>query len=78
MPDGYGRILVRDVNLSEGQAGRLVKRILDVNAYRVMALLGLAPARQAAITLSDAEQRLADVAARMTAGNDQLAATPRR
>ena len=75
-PDGYGRILVRDVNLSEGQAGRLVKRILDVNAYRVMALLGLAPARQAAITLSDAEQRLADVAARMTAGNDQLAATP--
>ena len=74
--DGYGRILVRDVDLSDGQAGRLVKRILDVNAYRVMALLGLAPARQAAVTLSDAEQRLADVAARMTAGNNQVAATP--
>jgi uncharacterized membrane-anchored protein len=73
--DGYGRILVRDLNLSEAQAGRLVKRILDVNAYRVMALLGLPPARQAAITLTDAEQRLADVAARMTAGNDRLDAT---
>ncbi|MGB5735724.1 MAG: DUF3422 domain-containing protein [Thiohalocapsa sp.] len=73
--DGYGRILVRDVDLSDGQAGRLVKRVLDVNAYRVMALLGLEPARQAAITLTDAEQRLADVAVRMAAGNDQLATT---
>jgi uncharacterized membrane-anchored protein len=71
-PDGYGRILVRDVSLSDGQAGRLVKRILDVNAYRVMALLGLEPARQAAITLTDAEQRLADVAVRMAASNEQL------
>jgi uncharacterized membrane-anchored protein len=70
--DGFDRILVRDRCLSNAQAGRLVKRILDVNAYRAMALLGLPAARKAAATLSDAEKRLADVAKRMTAGNDHL------
>ncbi|MGB5830744.1 MAG: DUF3422 domain-containing protein [Thiohalocapsa sp.] len=73
-PDGFGRILVRDVDLSAGQAGRLVKRILDVNAYRAMSLLGLPLAREAAAPLTDAENRLADVARRMTAGNNQLPA----
>jgi uncharacterized membrane-anchored protein len=65
--DGYGHILLRDVSLSDGQAGRLVKRILEVNTYRAMALLGLPPAREASLLLSDAEQRLAGVASRMTA-----------
>ncbi|MGD8206869.1 MAG: DUF3422 domain-containing protein [Thiohalocapsa sp.] len=76
-PDGFGHILVRDVNLTDGQAGRLVKRILDVNAYRAMALLGLPLAREAGVKLNDAEQRLADVAARMTAGNGPLGDRPR-
>jgi uncharacterized membrane-anchored protein len=67
-PDGYGHILLRDVNLSDGQAGRLVKRVLEINAYRAMALLGLPAARQAGSLLSDAEVRLADVAARMNGG----------
>ena len=70
--DGFGRILVRDLSLSGAQAGRLIKRMLDVNAYRAMALLGLPAARKAAITLTKAEQRLADVARRMAAGNEQL------
>jgi uncharacterized membrane-anchored protein len=68
-PDGYGRILVRDVDLSDGQAGRLVKRILDINAYRAMALLGLPLARQASRILTRAERRLADVAVRMRVGD---------
>jgi len=67
--DGYGRILLRDVNLSDGQAGRLVKRILEVNTYRAMALLGLPAAREASLLLSDAERRLAGVAGRMAAAN---------
>jgi uncharacterized membrane-anchored protein len=71
--DGYGHILLRDVSLSDGQAGRLVKRILEVNTYRAMALLGLPAAREASLLLSDAEQRLAGVASRL-AGLDAAAA----
>jgi uncharacterized membrane-anchored protein len=71
--DGYGHILLRDVSLSEGQAGRLVKRVLEINAYRAMALLGLPAARDAAPLLTDAEQRLAGVAARMAAAQGPVA-----
>lgn len=70
--DGYNRILLHDLDLSARQTGRLVKRALDINAYRAMALLGLQPARRASVVLSDAEQRLADVAARMAQGNERL------
>ncbi|WP_462320807.1 DUF3422 family protein [Halochromatium sp.] len=66
--DGFGHILLRDVSLSDGQAGRLIKRVLEINAYRAMALLGLPAARQASQLLSEAEQRLAGVAARMVDG----------
>ncbi|NBC46776.1 MAG: DUF3422 family protein [Gammaproteobacteria bacterium] len=66
--DGYGHILLKDQSLSDGQAGRLIKRILEINDYRAMALLGLPAAREAAVLLSEAERRLAGVAARMTDG----------
>ncbi len=73
--DGFGHILLRDVCLSDGQAGRLVKRVLEINAYRAMALLGLPAARQASLLLSEAEQRLAGVASRMVDGNLEAAAS---
>jgi uncharacterized membrane-anchored protein len=66
--DGFGRILLRDCGLTDTQAGRLVKRVLDVNTYRAMALLGLPAARSAAGILSDAERRLAELAGRMGRG----------
>ncbi|AGA89877.1 uncharacterized membrane-anchored protein [Thioflavicoccus mobilis 8321] len=68
--DGYSRILLRDQGLSDGQAGRLARRILEVNAYRAMALLGLPLAREVNRTLSDADERLLAVAARI-ADNQQ-------
>jgi uncharacterized membrane-anchored protein len=43
--DGFGRVLVRDIGLSEGQIGRLVQRLLEIETYRLMALLALPPAR---------------------------------
>ncbi len=60
--DGHGHILVRDLSLSEAQAGRLVKRVLEINAYRAMALLGLPLARRATTLLSNADQRLTQAA----------------
>ncbi|MBK1700743.1 DUF3422 family protein [Thiococcus pfennigii] len=63
--DGCSRILLRDEGLSDGQAGRLARRILEVNAYRAMAFLGLPLAREVNGTLSDADRRLVAVAARI-------------
>jgi uncharacterized membrane-anchored protein len=66
--DSFGRILLRDRDLTDAQAGRLIKRVLDVNTYRAMTLLGLPVAREVASVLSQAEQRLSDVAARLGGG----------
>ncbi len=63
---GYSRILLRDDGLSPQQAGRLVKRVLEINAYRSMALLGLPVAREVTPTLNDADRRLAELAEQMT------------
>ncbi len=63
--DGYSRILLRDVGLSENQTGRLARRVLEINAYRAMALLGLPLAREVSATLSRADRRLVTVAGRL-------------
>jgi uncharacterized membrane-anchored protein len=39
--DGFGRILVRDIGLDHFEAGRLVQRLLEIETYRVMALIAL-------------------------------------
>ncbi len=65
-PDGCVRILVRDCSLSDHQAGRLIKRILDINCYRALAMIGYPLAWKVAPRLSDADRRLAMLAARMS------------
>ena len=65
-PDGLSRMLLRDQGLSDNQAGRLAKRLLEVSSYRAMALLGLPPARDASSRLSRADARLVAVAAEMS------------
>ena len=37
--DGFGRILVRDISLDHFEVGRLVQRLLEIETYRMMALL---------------------------------------
>jgi uncharacterized membrane-anchored protein len=64
--DGFSHILLRDCGLSENQAGRLAKRVLEINAYRAMALLGFPLAREVSAPLSDADRRLALVASRLS------------
>jgi uncharacterized membrane-anchored protein len=39
--DGFGRILVRDIGLDQFEAGRLVQRLLEIETYRMMALIAL-------------------------------------
>ncbi len=64
--DGFSRVLLRDCSLSENQAGRLAKRVLEIKTYRAMALLGFPLAREVSPVLSDADRRLAVVASRMS------------
>jgi uncharacterized membrane-anchored protein len=64
--DGYSWILLRECGLSDNQAGRLAKRVLEINAYRGMALLGFPLARAVSAPLSDADRRLAMVALRLS------------
>ncbi len=65
--DGFGRFVVLDTGLKGMQAGRLVQRLLEIETYRVMALLGLPVAQQAAPVLNDIEAELASVTRGMLA-----------
>ncbi|MQY51509.1 DUF3422 family protein [Rhodocyclus tenuis] len=57
--EGFTRFLVIDISLTERQAGRTVQRLVEIETYRIMALLGLPVAKQVGRWLPDAEKRLA-------------------
>ncbi|ROR32345.1 DUF3422 family protein [Inmirania thermothiophila] len=63
--DGFGRILVHDRGLRGRQAGRLVQRLLEIETYRMMALLALPLARTHGPALAELDGRLAEVTARL-------------
>ncbi len=65
--DGFARFVALDIGLKGQQAGRLVQRLLEIETYRVMALLGLPVAQQAAPVLNDIESELASVTKAMVA-----------
>lgn len=59
--DGFSRFLLLDVGLTPRQAGRTVQRLLDMETYRVMALLAFPVAKEVGRLLSQAEDELADL-----------------
>ncbi len=59
--DGYSRFLVIDVGFTPEQAGRVVQRLFEIEAYRMLALLGLPVARQRGAEVSAMERRLTSV-----------------
>jgi uncharacterized membrane-anchored protein len=63
--DGFSRFVVRDVGLHEQQAGRLIQRVLEIETYRMMALLGLPHAQAATPVLNVIEGELAALTAAM-------------
>jgi uncharacterized membrane-anchored protein len=63
-PTGFGRILVRNIGMTPGRLGRAVQRLLEVETYRMMALLGLPVAREVSDELGLLEKRLTSIAAR--------------
>jgi uncharacterized membrane-anchored protein len=59
--DGFGRIVLLDIDLREQQAGRLAQRLLEIETYRMMALLALPMARATSPRLSAAGAELAEI-----------------
>ena len=64
--DGFSRFIVRDVDFLDQQAGRIVQRLLEIETYRMMALLGLPHAQKAAPVLAAIENELVKLTAAMT------------
>jgi len=63
--DGFARWIVVAGELTPRRLGRLVQRLLEIETYRMMALLGLPVAREVGQALVSAERDLADVAQRI-------------
>lgn len=64
-PDGFSRMVLladRSEAISARRLGRLVQRLLEIDTYRMAALLGLPAARESSALLSQAERELAALA----------------
>ncbi|MDB5653696.1 MAG: hypothetical protein JWQ94_1309 [Tardiphaga sp.] len=69
-PSGFVRILVVDRGMSAGRAGALVQRVLEIETYRTLALLGLPEAQRLAPSVADGERRLVEVTETMQRAGD--------
>ncbi|MDE2304583.1 MAG: DUF3422 domain-containing protein [Gammaproteobacteria bacterium] len=59
--DGFSRFLLLDRSTSPRQAGRILQRVLEIDTYRMMALMSLPIARELGPFLSGCESELSQV-----------------
>ncbi len=60
--DGFSRMVLLAAGMTPRRLGRLVQRLLEIETYRMAALLGLPAARQVSAVLASAERDLAELA----------------
>lgn len=60
--DGFARFVVLDGGFTPRQAGRTLQRLFEIEAYRMMALLALPPARALQPRMAEIERSLAALA----------------
>lgn len=65
--DGFVRILVLDRALTPSRSGALTQRLLEIETYRTLALLGLPEAQRIAPSVRRTEEALVRIASTMTA-----------
>ncbi|HXH04348.1 MAG TPA: DUF3422 domain-containing protein [Candidatus Competibacteraceae bacterium] len=70
--DGFCRVLIRDISLTPRQAGRVLQRLIEIETYRMMALLALPLAREYGRQVTHADQTLADITQRMADADREL------
>ena len=71
--DGFTRIVVIDRGLGPARAGALTQRLIEIETYRTLALLGLPEAQRLAPKLGRIEAELARIAAALHAGTIESA-----
>ncbi len=71
--DGFARILVHDRGLRPRQAGRLVQRLLEIETYRMTALLAFPAAKRHSAGLAVIGERLTGITGRLTEIEDMAA-----
>lgn len=70
--DGFARMVLLAGGMTPRRLGRLVQQLLEIDTYRMAALLGLPAARDAAAVLASAERELASLAESIrAAGRDE-------
>lgn len=67
---GFGRFLVLNRSLSVTQLGRMVQRTIEVETYRMMALLGFPDARALTPVLAQMDNKLVALTNRLADNND--------
>ena len=60
--DGFSRMVLLVGTMTPRRLGRLVQQLLEIETYRMAALLGLPAAREASAVLASAERELAELA----------------
>ncbi|WP_439577475.1 DUF3422 family protein [Elioraea sp.] len=68
--DGFTRMLLYAHKLTPGRLGRMAQRLLEIETYRMAALLGLPPARTATPQLAAFERRLDAIVAATSASTE--------
>lgn len=63
--DEFSRMLIMDLKLGKRQGGRTAQRLLEIETYRIMALMGLPVAWRTAAMLRGAERELAEITSLM-------------
>lgn len=67
--DGFARMVLLSGGMTPRRLGRLVQQLLEIDSYRMMALLGLPVAREAFAALGSAERELAGLAGAIRAAS---------
>jgi uncharacterized membrane-anchored protein len=68
--DGFSRFYVIDRGMTPRQAGRMVQRLMEIDTYRVMALLALPIAHQLGPFLNQSERELAQITAALSTAEE--------
>jgi uncharacterized membrane-anchored protein len=63
--DGFARVILRDRGLTRGQTGRLVQRLLEIETYRMMALMAFPLARKTAPEVKRIDRAMAGIVAQL-------------
>jgi len=69
--DGFSRFMVYNRSMTRRQAGRMIQRLMEIETYRMLALLALPVARQLGPSLAGWESQLVEITTAMAGAVEQ-------